>query len=117
MLRAQGGAHWRVGRSLHTTNQLGGRRRLCTTSTSSRKVDWGLWWGTQQARGACSPGYVHHLRHAAARGPESLLLAGRDAWAGQRGTLPYIPANMFVTCFYAILDPKSGTSELRKRWP
>jgi serine phosphatase RsbU (regulator of sigma subunit) len=22
---------------------------------------------------------------------------------------PYIPANMFVTCFYAILDPKSGT--------
>ena len=21
---------------------------------------------------------------------------------------PYIPANMFVTCFYAILDPKSG---------
>jgi hypothetical protein len=22
-----------------------------TTSTSSRKVDWGLWWGTQQAKG------------------------------------------------------------------
>jgi serine phosphatase RsbU (regulator of sigma subunit) len=22
---------------------------------------------------------------------------------------PYIPANMFVTCFYAILDPKSGS--------
>jgi serine phosphatase RsbU (regulator of sigma subunit) len=22
---------------------------------------------------------------------------------------PYIPANMFVTCFYAILDPKCGT--------
>jgi serine phosphatase RsbU (regulator of sigma subunit) len=23
--------------------------------------------------------------------------------------LPYIPANMFVTCFYGVLDPKSGT--------
>ena len=22
---------------------------------------------------------------------------------------PYIPSNMFVTCFYCILDPKSGT--------
>jgi sigma-B regulation protein RsbU (phosphoserine phosphatase) len=28
-----------------------------------------------------------------------------------------IPPNMFVTCFYAILDPKSASLSYRQRWP
>jgi serine phosphatase RsbU (regulator of sigma subunit) len=57
--------------------------------------------------GASSPGYVDRLRHAAARSPE-LFLTRRDAPASQRGALSQHPPNMFVTCLYGVLDPKSG---------
>ena len=35
--------------------------------------------------------------------PEEVLVQVNEA------LFPYIPANMFVTCFYAILDPKSAS--------
>jgi serine phosphatase RsbU (regulator of sigma subunit) len=42
-----------------------------------------------------------------AAGPDSS--PGEVLYRVNEALLPRIPANMFVTCFYAILDPKSGT--------
>jgi hypothetical protein len=57
---------------------------------------------------AGSPGHGHDLRHAARRRPV-FELAGRGTQAGQRGVVCPYPPNMFVTCFYALLDPESGS--------
>jgi predicted ester cyclase len=34
---------------------------------------------------------------------------GQMLWRVNEALFPYIPSNMFVTCFYAILDPKRGS--------
>jgi serine phosphatase RsbU (regulator of sigma subunit) len=41
--------------------------------------------------------------------PQSSSSPGEMLQRVNETLFPYIPANMFVTCFYAILDPKSGT--------
>ena len=61
-----------------------------------------------QALGSSSPGGVlsRGMLRLAARNyssPSEMLQRVNEA------LFPYIPANMFVTCFYAILDPKSGS--------
>ena len=67
-------------------------------------------WGTQQAR-ACSASYVSHLRHASGSLTSLRLLysPGEELARVNETLLVRLPANMFVTCFYAILDPKCGT--------
>ena len=54
---------------------------------------------------------MSNLQHAAGSSSSlrSLLLAGEVLGRVNEALFPYIPPNMFVTCFYAILDPKSGT--------
>ena len=67
---------------------------------------------------ACSAGDVHHLRHAAA--PLKTLDSSSPGEVLERVNetlVARIPPNMFVTCFYAILDPKSGSLDLRQRRP
>jgi hypothetical protein len=63
--------------------------------------------GCHRQGSASSAGDVHHLRHVAPRSPEPYL-ASRDAPGSQRGALSQHPPNMFVTCFYGVLDPRSG---------
>ena len=41
----------------------------------------------------------------------------RGARAGQRQLCPDIPENMFVTCFYGVLEPAIGRASLRQRRP
>jgi hypothetical protein len=47
-------------------------------------------------------------RHATGCGSD-FRLAGRGTCAGQNALYPDIPSEMFVTCFYAILELESAT--------
>jgi hypothetical protein len=78
---------------------LRARRRACGPNRRGRH-------GQGHARGA---GGGSHLRHAQGGGPGPRpLVARRDAGRVNEALLARISANMFVTCFYAVLDPKSG---------
>ena len=77
---------------------------------SSLRIRLGLVVGDATGKGVPAACDGHHLRHACSSQPKpGLLLAGRGTRAGQRDVVARIPSNMFVTCFYAILEPESGS--------
>ena len=93
-----------------STDPLGRWEETSTTSTYSPRTT-GPRGGRRYRQGRTSGlGHVHHLRHVAvaALALELLPFAWGGTRAGQRGVVSPNPSNMFVTCFYAILDPKSG---------
>ncbi len=55
------------------------------------------------------PSYVNDLRHAAQFAVQSQSSSpGEMTQLSNEALFPNIPANMFVTCVYGILDPASG---------
>ena len=100
---------WQISPS---TSQLGRWEVTSTTSTSSLRVDWDWSWETQRERvcllpWSCPPPAAC-FRQLTASGSSSSL-PGEVLSRVNETLLSRIPSNMFVTCFYAILEPESGS--------
>src|SRR5215217_1826941 len=89
---------WKVGGSPPTTSQPGRWEETSTTSTSSLRVGKGF----SAALVISTTCGMLRLAAQSHSSPSQMLQGVNEI------LFPNIPTNMFVTCFYAILNPKSG---------